>query len=220
MPTQFQHADAAWPLADKPEVIAVTTTSTQHTLVGSLTAHIAAADAGKLFDWVAETGDVFCVLSMPSAMGSATEAGTTPPDITFTGIPEFGGELVVEVNATSDGAIANTTFDWSIGGVSQATAVAPVDGVLTLTGSGLTCTFAAATGFNADQSWTASPNASAADNTATSGATVPFLIKAGQNPVRRALPDVSSIPTGKALVLACKCAASTATLRFWPSSGK
>jgi hypothetical protein len=60
-----------------------------------------------------------------------------------------------------------------------------------------------------------------ADDTASSGATVPLVFPTGQL-VTLALPDLSQQAGGAGtdLYVACKTATGTAKLRYWPTSGK
>lgn len=65
------------------------------------------------------------------------------------------------------------------------------------------------------------PSTATADDTASTGATVPLVFPSGV-PIDMALPDVSGLSGGGSgdLYIACKTATGTAKLRFWPSSGK
>lgn len=216
MPSLAQAADRRLPWGDEPEVLSATTTSTAHTLVGNLNAKIATADAGRIWSWVADGADVYAVIGQP-VVGTVTGAGTSPPTATVSGTPTCAGALRVDVNAT-DGTLAGSTFDWSVGGTTIATAVAPVSSVLTLANSGLSVTFGAGT-FNADQYWTWTNSLTDVDASATTGAAVPFVFKNGVVE-DYALPDASQISPKPACIAIEIKAASTTPLRFWPSSGK
>jgi hypothetical protein len=138
MITSTQAADCTLPNAGEPEVIAVTTASVTHTLVG-LGGKWSTTDLGRVWRWLADGAKVYAVFGGAPTLSSVSESGTTPPDVTLAGTPTFGGTLLLEVNATT-GDIAGTTFDLTVGGVLVAEELEPTGNTLELPGTGLTAT--------------------------------------------------------------------------------
>lgn len=91
-----------------------------------------------------------------STMSAVTSGGLSPPTLTLTGTPTGPIQLVVRCPLIGGAARGTAVFDWSAdGGINWVTGVqANGSGVLVLTGTGITGTFAAANASN-DNYWVA-----------------------------------------------------------------
>ena len=213
---QAEDVRLAW--EDECEVIDVSSSSVAWTLVGGYGAKLGSDVNGRYLKWLADGADVYYSIGAP-ALGNVSESGTSPPDATVSGTPLSAGVFIVEVNATSDGTLANTTFDWKLAGSTIGTAVAPVDGVLTLGTTGLSVTWGAGT-FNADQAWTwYSGPSPVSEGTLTGAGTADKFVN--NVPEFAKLPDASIVtPRPAAIAIAVKTASGTAELRISPRTGK
>lgn len=91
-------------------------------------------------------------------VGPVSSAGTTPPVMTVAGSPVIGGPLdgahTVDFEITTGGVLGTAAMRWKIdAGVFSDPAVIPVGGVVVLTGTGITATFAAGT-YDVDNTYT------------------------------------------------------------------